>query len=307
MASNQICMFHMFRVWPLHSSFPCATSFSTDTNDITQRFQQDPSPPTSSSTHITDIHYFTTSVNEWMRFPCYLCDSIDHFIYQCPSIIEYRSRQMTLIQIPPTTSLLVMQVIPPIPSPDTDHITSLEPESLPIPPWFMDRLFEDFSPNPPNYPVHFPQEILPLTTVYNPQYMEIWFISSTPLHYNCDTPSMSSPHEDNHAVIVTNVTSPDPLYSRIFHCDEDILEELTTPDFPWNALHHIALFLSQEAFSPPRQGSICAIKTKDFIPSRHMDWFNNPISILDAFEEGNMANISPTVKIDISIKLGIIE
>jgi hypothetical protein len=108
-------------------------------------------------------------------------------------------------------------------------------------------------------------------------------------------------------VIVTNVTLLDPLYSRQFHCDEDILEELTTPDFPWDPLHHRVLFLSQEAFTPPNKNSIYTIKTKDFLPSGHIDWFNNPIPAPDAFEEGNMANISPTIKIDISIKPGIIE
>jgi hypothetical protein len=38
-----------------------------------------------------------------------------------------------------------------------------------------------------------------------------------------------------------------------------------------------------------------------------VDWFKNPIPTPDAFEEGNMANISPTIKIDISVKPGIIE
>jgi hypothetical protein len=138
----------------------------------------------SSSTHVTDIHYVMTSVNERMRFPFSLCESLDHFMYQCPTIIEYRRRQMALIQNPPTTSLPVMQVIPPIPSPDTVHITSPKPELLPTPPWFMDRLSEDFPPNPPNSSVHFPQEILPPTTVYNPQCLDIWFMSSTPSHHH---------------------------------------------------------------------------------------------------------------------------
>jgi hypothetical protein len=132
-------------------------------------------------------------------------------------------------------------------------------------------------------------------------------MSSTSSHHSFDTPSTSSPPEDNHTVTVTNVTSPNPLYSCIFHCDEDILEKLTTPDYPWNTLHHRVLFLSHESFDSPSQASICAIETKDFIPSGHIDWFNNPIHAPDAFEEGNMANISPTVKIDISIKPGIIE
>jgi hypothetical protein len=97
------------------------------------------------------------------------------------------------------------------------------------------------------------------------------------------------------------------LYSRQFHCDEDILEELTTPDYPWDALHHQVLLFHKEAFTPPNQHPIYAVKTKDFIPSGHIDWFNNPIPAPDAFEEGNMANISPTIKIDISIKNGVVE
>jgi hypothetical protein len=39
----------------------------------------------------------------------------------------------------------------------------------------------------------------------------------------------------------------------------------------------------------------------------HIDWFNNPIPSPDSFEEGNMANIPPTIKIDISIKSRVIE
>jgi hypothetical protein len=171
----------------------------------------------------------------------------------------------------------------------------------------MDRLSEDLPPNPPNSLVHFPQEILPPPTIHNPQCMNISFMSSMPSHHHFDAPSISSPPEYNHTVIVTNITSPNPLYSCIIHCDEDILEKLKNPNFPCNALHHKAIFVSQEAFEPPNQSSICAIETKDFIPSGHIDWFNNPIPSLDAFEEGNMANISPTIKIDISIKPGIIE
>jgi hypothetical protein len=62
------------------------------------------------------------------------------------------------------------------------------------------------------------------------------------------------------------------------------------------SLHHKALFLSQDAFTPPNQNPIYIIKTKYFIPSGHIDWFNNPIPTLNAFEEGNMANIYPTIK-----------
>ena len=58
---------------------------------------------------------------------------------------------------------------------------------------------------------------------------------------------------------------------------------------------------------PPNQNPIYAVETKDFIPSGPIDCFNNPIPAPNSFEEGNMANISPTIKIDISIKNGIVE
>jgi hypothetical protein len=58
---------------------------------------------------------------------------------------------------------------------------------------------------------------------------------------------------------------------------------------------------------PPTLNPIYAVKTKDFIPPGPIDWFINPIPAPDAFEEGNLANISPTIKIDISIKPGIVE
>ena len=151
-----------------------------------------------------------------MRCPCSLCDSLDHFTYQCPLIIEYKRRQVTLLQNHSTTSPHVTQVTTPFPSLDIVHITSLEPESLPTPPWFMDRMSEDFPPNPPNSPIHFPQQILPPTTIYNPQYIDIWFMPSEPSQHSCDIPSTSSPLEENHTVTVTHVTSTDPLYSHIF-------------------------------------------------------------------------------------------
>jgi hypothetical protein len=221
-------------------------------------------------------------------------------------IIEYRHRQLTLIQNP-TPPPLAGPVSTPTPSLDVVHIFSLEPMKLPIPPWFPDNLYEDFPPNAPNYPIHFPMEILHPTTIFNPQYLDIWFMSSEPSQPPCDTPSPLSPPENNIMVTVTKFTPPDPLYFRQFHCNEDILEELTTPDFPWDALHHRALFPSQESFTPPNQNPIYTVETKYFLPSGHIDWFNNPIPSLDSFEEANMANISPTIKIDISNKYGVLE
>jgi hypothetical protein len=186
-----------------------------------------------------------TLVNEQIICPCSLCESLDHFTYQCPTILDYRHPQTTLIQnLVPPPPVLAELVITPTPSLDVVHIFSHELEALPTPPWFLDSLYEDLPQNHPNSLVHFPTEILRPTTIFNPQYLDIWFISSELSQPHCDTPSMSSPLEDKHTVTITNITPLNPLYSRIFHCDEDILEELTTPDFPWDQLHHKVIFLS---------------------------------------------------------------
>jgi hypothetical protein len=119
------------------------------------------------------------------------------------------------------------------------------------------------------------------------------------------TTPIASPTGGNHPR--AEITPYDPLYSCHFQNNEEILEELHCPDSPWDALHHHALFLPQEALMPPNQNPSHTVKTKDFIPSGPIDWFNNPIPAPDAFEEGNLANISPTIKIDISIKDGVVE
>jgi hypothetical protein len=102
--------------------YPTLPQFHQTVTKVCQTFQQDPSLPPLSGTHITDIHYVSTSVPERMRCPCSLCDSLAHFTYQFPLIIEYRCRQITLIQNHSTTSPHVMQVTPPIPSPDIVNI-----------------------------------------------------------------------------------------------------------------------------------------------------------------------------------------
>ena len=48
------------------------------------------------------------------------------------------------------------------------------------------------------------------------------------------------------------------------------------------------------------------METKDFIHGK-VDWFKNTILAPDAFEEGNMANISPTIKINISTNPEVVE
>jgi len=49
---------------------------------------------------------------------------------------------------------------------------------------------------------------------------------------------------------------------------------------------------------------ICTIESKYFLPPVKADWFKNPILAPNSFEEGNMSNISPTIKVNISSKPG---
>jgi hypothetical protein len=215
-------------------------------------------PATSSTTPITDIRYVTTSVSERMRCPCSLCDSLAHFTYQCPIIIEYRQRQLALLHQP-------AEAVVDLTSPLANlHVISPEPEALPMPPWFLDDVSEDLPRNPPNSPAHSSTETLHPTTTGTPQYLNIWFMTSEPSPSPSDTPSVSSAGGTH---TVTEITPHDPLYSRHFQCDEEILEELQHPDSPWETLHHCALFLPQEALMPPSHNPIYAVETKDFIPS----------------------------------------
>ena len=67
-------------------------------------------------------------------------------------------------------------------------------------------------------------------------------------------------------------------------------------EYPWDDLHHHFFFVPNERSSSLDQ---FFVEEKDFIHGS-VDWFKNPILTPDPFEEGNMANISPTIKVDIS-------
>ena len=74
------------------------------------------------------------------------------------------------------------------------------------------------------------------------------------------------------------------------------------PDYPWDEMHHRSIFLPKHTFSPDKtkEQEIYAIESKYFLPSGKFDWFKNPIPAPNAFKEGNMSKISPTVKVNIS-------
>ena len=96
---------------------------------------------------------------------------------------------------------------------------------------------------------------------------------------------------------------PSDLSLCCFNNDEEILEALTTSEYPRDDMHHHLFFLPKELVSQSNQFSM---ETKDFIHGK-VDWFKNPIPAPDSFKKGNMENISPTIKIDISTNFDIIE
>ena len=68
-------------------------------------------------------------------------------------------------------------------------------------------------------------------------------------------------------------------------------------------MQHRSFFLPEELVS---QSDQLSMETKEFIHGK-VDWFKNPISAPNAFKEGNMANISLTIKINISTNPEVVE
>ena len=99
-----------------------------------------------------------------------------------------------------------------------------------------------------------------------------------------------------------------PLGS-LFHSNEDILKAMMQPDYLWDAMHHHSFFLLEKMLGPNNIGTqdIYTIETKYFLPYGKANWFKNPILALDMFQEGNMSNISLTIKVNISRNLEKVE
>jgi len=102
-------------------------------------------------------------------------------------------------------------------------------------------------------------------------------------------------------VIANTFNSNNP----IFHYDEEIVEAMNSLEYPWNDMNHSACFLHQDVFTTTNPYIQFFTETKGFIPLRHVFWFKNPIPTLEAFYEGNMANILPIIKVDIYVNLGV--
>ena len=90
-----------------------------------------------------------------------------------------------------------------------------------------------------------------------------------------------SSHDDESGSFATSCGHPSTTHP-IFHSDEDIMEAMTAPNFPWDDMHHHAYFLLQQSHDQ------YVVESKYFIPNE-VDWLSNPIPEPDSFKEGNMA------------------
>jgi hypothetical protein len=92
--------------------------------------------------------------------------------------------------------------------------------------------------------------------------------------------------------------SPDPFHT-IFHTDETIMEVMFVEYTPWDDGDHLSiLFLGPQTIeSYQRISNLCTVIN---LP---------PISepTCDVLYEGNLGNISPTIRMDTLIKPGIVE
>lgn len=89
----------------------------------------------------------------------------------------------------------------------------------------------------------------------------------------------------------------------IFHSNEEILESLTTQDYPWDDLQHHSYFLPY----PTCPSNQYTIESKYFFLHGKVNWFKNLIPMPEAFEDMNLTYISPNIEVDISIMPGVEE
>jgi hypothetical protein len=104
--------------------FPSLPQFFHTLVVVFQTFQEEPSLPPISGTHVTNIRYVSSSVPRQMRCPCALCDSLSYFTYQSPLITRYWDSHLTPVQPLLITLPLVLH------SRDIVNVTSPKPKSL---------------------------------------------------------------------------------------------------------------------------------------------------------------------------------
>ena len=77
-----------------------------------------------------------------------------------------------------------------------------------------------------------------------------------------DTMSIYMMSSSTNLLVSTSNDGPSDLSLYCFYNDEEILEALTSPEYPWDDMHHRSFFLPKELVSQSDQFSV---ETNDFI------------------------------------------
>jgi hypothetical protein len=95
-----------------------------------------------------------------------------------------------------------------------------------------------------------------------------------------------------------SLTNTDSL-DLVLLSDEATIEAMTSPDKPWDDLHHRSYFLLELSRIEAREFTLTMIGDRN-CPI-------NPLAIHDVYAEGNMETITKTIPINISRTPGIME
>ena len=155
---------------------------------------------------------------------CDLCGVYRHYSHHCPDIPEYKIALFEMNNPDlETAPPTIVEIHSPVSSPSGEVNTTL---------FEMNNL--DLEIAPPTI-----VEIHPPESSSSEEVKTIYMISST-----------------------TTSSSTD-LTTQTFRTDEEILEALTAPDYPWDDMHHRSYFLPDESSS--NNSTQFAVESKDFL------------------------------------------
>ena len=162
--------------------------------------------------------------------PCALCDFRGHYTHLCPRLDEYRSSLATYRQFKAAHDK--------IPSHLVASSTPVGPKDLSTPIHIPPPVVETIEHSSTIFYLSSslrddPSTLLPTNT-----------LGSTSVDLgSVDVAHMSPFPQDDLSGIATSSGDPPSSSLPIFQSDEDIMEAMTHPDFPWDDMHHHAYFL----------------------------------------------------------------
>ena len=191
---------------------------------------------------------------------CALCDVYGHYSHHCPDLPEFRLALFDMNNPElETAPLIIEEIHSPVSSPSEEVNTTLfEINNLDLE---MARLTIK--------EIHFP--VSPPSGKVNPVLFEMNHLDlekTSPTIVEIHPPNSPSFEEINTIYMISSVTTTPSidLTTQTFCTDEEILEALTAPDYPWDDMHHRSYFLPDESSS--NTATQFTVESKDFLPPK---------------------------------------